>query len=76
MTRPSDRAVHPKGKFRRSLAAIWDLLQALEYGSSGYTFDRIEHLEREVARLKEELRQRPDPGTLDPRSARPPALEY
>jgi hypothetical protein len=50
-----DTAIHaiPKqGKFRRALAAVGAWLQALDC-----TLDRTERLERELARLKEELRQ-------------------
>ena len=49
------------GKRRRGLAAFWAFLEALESGASGYDFDRIENLEREVERLREELRQTRDP---------------
>jgi hypothetical protein len=56
----ADTAIHPipkQGKFRRSLAAVGAWLQALEYTGFDYTLDRTERLERELARLKEELRQ-------------------
>ena len=35
---------------------------------AGYTFDRIERLEREVGRLQEKLRQSRDPRAVDPRA--------
>src|ERR1700730_15136195 len=55
-----DTAIDPipkQGKFRRALAAIGAWLQALDYTGFDYTLDRIERLEQELARLKEELRQ-------------------
>src|ERR1700682_5610099 len=42
---------------RESFAAIGAWLQALDYTGFDYTLDRIERLEQELARLKEELRQ-------------------
>jgi hypothetical protein len=56
----ADTAIHPipkQGKFRRALAAVGAWLQALDYTGFDYTLDRTEHVERELARLKEELRQ-------------------
>ena len=50
-------AIPKQGKFRRALAAIGAWLQALDYTGFDYTLDRIERLEQELARLKEELRQ-------------------
>ena len=55
-----DKAIHPipkQGKFRRALAAVGAWLQALDYTGFDYTLDRTECLERELARLKEELRE-------------------
>jgi hypothetical protein len=55
-----DTAIDPvpkQGKFRRALAAVGAWLQALDYTGFDYTLDRIEGLEQELARLKEELRQ-------------------
>jgi HAMP domain-containing protein len=46
-----------QGRFRRALATVWAILQALEYTSFDYTLDRIERLERKVERLREEMRQ-------------------
>ena len=56
----ADAAIHPipkQGKFRRALAVVGAWLQALDYTGFDYTLDRTERLERELARLKEELRQ-------------------
>jgi hypothetical protein len=50
-----DTAIDPipmQEKFRRALAAVGAWLQALDY-----TLDRTACLERELAQLKEELRQ-------------------
>ena len=55
-----DTAIDPipkQGKFRRALAAVGAWLQALDYTGFDYTLDRTERLERELAQLKEELRQ-------------------
>ena len=57
MTHTATHSVPEQGKFHRALAAVWAFLQSMESGSFGYTLDRIEHLEREVGRLKEEMRQ-------------------
>ena len=69
----TDTANHPvpeQGKFRRALVAVGALLQSLEYTSYDYTLDRIERLEREVGRLKEELRQSRDPEAVDAHNAK------
>lgn len=65
MAHTANHSVPQQGKFRRALAVVWAFLQAMESGSSGYMFDRIDHLEREVARLREELRQSHDPAAGD-----------
>jgi HAMP domain-containing protein len=55
-----DTAIDPipkQGKFRRALAAIGAWLRTLDYTGFDYTLDRVERLEQELARLKEELRQ-------------------
>ncbi len=57
MTHTANHVVPESGKFRRAVAAGWAFLQAMEFTSFDYTLDRIERLEREVGRLKEELRQ-------------------
>ena len=69
MTHTANHSVPEQGKFRRALAAVWAFLQAMEYTSFDYTLDRIERLEREVGRLKEELRQSRDPGAVDAQNA-------
>ncbi|MGY3531795.1 hypothetical protein [Bradyrhizobium sp. USDA 4452] len=61
MTHAANYAVPEPGKFRRALAAAWAFLQAMESISFDYTLDRVERVEREVARLKEELRQSRNP---------------
>ncbi|WP_369721351.1 hypothetical protein AB8Z38_30685 [Bradyrhizobium sp. LLZ17] len=70
MTHPASHVVPEQGKFRRAIAAIWATLEAMS-SSSGfdYTLDRIERLEREVGRLKEEMRQSRDPGAADAHNA-------
>jgi enamine deaminase RidA (YjgF/YER057c/UK114 family) len=60
MTNTSNHSVPDQGIFRRAFAAMWSFLEALESGGSGYTLGRIDHLEREVGGLKEELRQSRD----------------
>jgi HAMP domain-containing protein len=57
MTHTANHAVPKPGKIRRALAAVWAFLQTMESTSFDYTLDRFERLEREVGRLKEELRQ-------------------
>jgi hypothetical protein len=62
-----DKAIDPipkQGKFRRALAVgAW--LQALDYTGFDYTLDRTERLERELAQLKEELRQSREASSSD-----------
>ena len=65
MTDTANHLVPEQGKLRRALAAVFSWLQAMEYTSVDHTLDRIENLEREVGRLKEELRQSRDPGPVD-----------
>ncbi len=69
MTHTANYAGPEPGKYRRALAAAWAFLQAMESTSFDYTLDRIERLEREVARLKEELRQSRDPRAADVHNA-------
>jgi hypothetical protein len=76
MTHTANHSVPEQGKFRRALAAVWALLQSLESTSFDYTLDRIERLEREVGRLKEEMRQGRDPGAVDAHNASAAALEH
>ncbi len=54
-----------KGKIRRALAAAWAFLQSMESTSYDHTLDRVEGLEWEVGRLKEELRQSRAAGAVD-----------
>ena len=75
MTHTANHSVPEQGKLRRALAAAWTFLQSLDYTSFDYTLDRIERLEREVGRLKEEIRQGRDPGALDAHNASAAALE-
>jgi HAMP domain-containing protein len=75
MTDTASHSVPEQGKFRRVLAAVWAFLQAMESTSFDYTLDRIERLEREVGRLKEELRQSRDPGAVDAYNASAAARE-
>jgi hypothetical protein len=75
MTHTTNHSVPEQGKVRRALAAVWAFLRSLESTGSDYTFDRIERLEREVGRLKEELAQSRDPGAVDAHNASAAALE-
>ena len=72
MTDTASHSVPGQGKFRRALAAVWAFLQAMESTSFDYTLDRIERLEREVGRLKEEMRQSRDPAAVDAHNASRP----
>jgi len=65
MTHTTKQAAPEPGKFRRALTATWAFLQAMESTGFDYTHDRIDALEREVRRLKEELRQSQDPAVGD-----------
>ena len=76
MTDTANHTVPEQGKFRRALAYAWAFLQALESTSFDYTLDRIERLEREVGRLKEEMRQGRDPGAVDARNDSAAALGH
>src|ERR1700675_1582328 len=63
-----DTAIDPipkQGQFRRALAAVGAWLQALDYTGFDYTLDRTERLERELAQLKEELRQSREASSSD-----------
>jgi len=61
----ANRSVPEQGRFRRALAAVGTVLQSLDSTGFDYTRDRIERLDREVGRLKEELRRSRDPGAVD-----------
>jgi hypothetical protein len=76
MTHTANPSVPQPGIFRRALAGFWAFLEALESGGSGYTFDRIERLERAVGRLQEELRQSRDPGAADVHNTSAAGLEH
>ncbi len=75
MTHTANHSVPEQGKLGRALAAVWTFLQSMESTSFDYTLDRIERLEREVGRLKEEMRQSRDPGAVDAHNASAAALE-
>jgi len=76
MAHTANHSVPGQGKFRRALAAVGAFLQSMDYTSFDYTLDRIESLEEEVRRLKEELRQSRDPGAVDTRNANAATLEH
>ena len=76
MTDTANHMIPGPGKFRRALAAIWAFLQAMESGPSGYTFDRIEGLEREVGRLREEIRQIRNTLPVDSHNGSAAGLEH
>ena len=65
MTHTAKYAAPEPGKFRRALATVWAFLQAMDSTSFDYTHERIDALEREVRRLKEELRQSREPSAGD-----------
>ena len=62
MTHTAKQAAPEPGKFRRAVSVVWAFLQAMDSTSLDYTHDRIDALEREVRRLREELRQSRDPS--------------
>jgi hypothetical protein len=77
MTHTANHSVPEQGTFRRALAAVSAYLQSLDYTSFDYTLDRIERLEREVGRLKEDMRQGRDPeGAVDAHNASAAGLEH
>jgi hypothetical protein len=76
MTDTTSHSVPERGKFRRAVAAVWAFLQAMETASFDYTLDRIERLEKEVGRLKEELRQNRNPEVGDAHIASAAAPEH
>ncbi|MDL2406815.1 hypothetical protein PY650_14325 [Rhizobium calliandrae] len=65
MANVANHSAPEQGKFRRAVAAVWAFLQALDSTSFDYTLDRIERLEQEVGRLREELSQSRDPAAGD-----------
>jgi polyhydroxyalkanoate synthesis regulator phasin len=50
---------HISGWWRRVWTAIRNFADAIETSPTDYMFDRISHLEREVASLKSELQRGP-----------------
>ncbi len=72
MTYTAKHLVPVQGKLRRAFAVFFGWLQAMEYTGFDYTLDRIEHLEREVGRLKGELRQSRDAGAVDTHNSTTP----
>lgn len=83
MTYTANHSIPEQGKFRCALGSAWAFLQAMDSTSFDYTHDRIDAPEREVRRLKEELRQSRDPaagdamvsGDMRPRSMIAPPLK-
>ena len=65
MTHTANHSLPTQGRFGRALAAVWAFLQSMESTSFDYTLDRVECLEREVGRLKEEIRRSRDLGAVD-----------
>ena len=65
MTDTANHLVPAQRRFRRALSTVFAWLQAMDYSSFDYTLDRIERLEQEVGRLREELRQSRDPRPVD-----------
>ena len=65
MTHTTNHSIPAQGKFRRALATAWAFLQAMESTGFDHTLDRIERLEQEMGRLKEELRQSRDSAAVD-----------
>ena len=76
MAHTANHSVPEQGKFRRAVAAVWAFLQAMDSTSFDYTLDRIERLEREVGRLKEEVRQNRNPEAGDAHIASAAAPEH
>ena len=76
MTDTANHLVPEQGKLRRALAAVLAWAEAMDYSSFDYTRDRIDHLEREVEQLKEELRQSRDKGPVDARNGSAAGLEH
>lgn len=76
MTHLANHSASQQGKFRRVFGAVWAFLLRLEATSFDYSLDRIERLEREVAQLKEEMRQSQEQAAVVNHSASPAALEH
>ena len=56
MAHQANHSSSEQGKVRRVLSLIWRFLRPLD-ADCDYTSDRIDRLERQVGRLKDELRQ-------------------
>jgi hypothetical protein len=56
MTMATDMSGRP-GAFRRLMNKVGRWSQALDYSGIDYTFDRIAFIERELAALKDRMRQ-------------------
>jgi hypothetical protein len=65
MSDTANHLVPEQGKLRRTLAAVFAWIEAMDYTSFDYTLDRIERLEQEVGQLKEGLRQSRDTGPVE-----------
>ena len=76
MTDTANHLVTEQGKLRRALAAVSAWIAAMDYTSFDYTLDRIERLEREMGRLKEELRQSRDKRPVDAHNGSAAGLEH
>ncbi len=63
MTSMANHLAPGETRFRRALAVVFSWLQAMESTGLDYTLDRIDGLEREVGRLKEEIRPSRDAGS-------------
>ena len=61
-----DRSAPRRGRFRRALQTFARFIQELDYTAVDYSLDRFEKLERELAELKEEVRQLRTSGTEEP----------
>lgn len=57
MTLTANHSAPAQGIFCRALGAILAFERAMDSSICDYEFNRVERLEREVARLKEELRR-------------------
>ena len=64
-----------RGKFRRALAAVLGWLEAMDYNTGDCTVDRVDRLEREVRRLKDELLQVRDLMAIVPPDGQAAALK-
>ena len=62
MTHTANHSIPEPGIFRRALATASTVLQSLDNSSLDYALDRIDGLEREVGRLRDELRQNRGPA--------------